>query len=225
MYSYLDKSYNLPVCKYRGGIYNLRFPCWVSLKLDGELTYVIKKGEKIFSVNKPKYGRFRFGYKALEEFKELGLPDGIYLGELYWDEGRTKEDFYNFLSHKVDDGLKLSLWGILQYGTRTRINSDETYRILEEIREKIKEKGFKYLSVVEFWRVNNVDELDEKVREYIFEKGYEGLVIRDDEGVWDDGQTVRFIKVKEKIREQNYKNSRYGIWLNKWERISNRLRE
>ena len=211
MISYFDKNYNLPVCKFRGTKFDIKFPCYASLKLDGELTYIIKKGEKVFSVNKPKYGRWRLEYPALEEFKFLNMPDGIYLAELYWNEGRTKQDFYDFLKNKTSDELKLAIWGILQQYERTDFTAREVYNYLSYLNNEC--KNFKYLSVAPQWFVANKGELEELVEEYIVKKGFEGLVVKREDAVWIDGVSIKWVKIKLKDREQNYRNAKYGIWL------------
>lgn len=212
MITYIQKNYILPVCKYRGKFENIKFPCYVSLKLDGELQYVIKKGEKIFSVNKSKYGRYRYDYPALHEFSKLRIGDGIFLAELYWNEGRTKEDFYGLLRNKASDNLKLALWGVLQYNKEFP-STERTYEILSDIKRQIKKLNCKYLSVIPFWFVKNKEELDQLINKYIIQENYEGLVIRNTKAVWIEGSHIDFIKIKRKDREINYKNAKYGIWL------------
>jgi len=213
MISYFNKNYNLPVCKFRGTKSDIRFPCYASLKLDGELTYIVKKEEKVFSVNKPKYGRWRLEYPALEEFKSLNMPDGIYLAELYWNEGRTKEDFYGLLRNKTSDELKLAIWGILQQYGRTDFTAREVYNYLTYLDDECKSRNFKYLSVAPQWLVADREELEELAEEYIVRKGFEGLVVKREDAVWIDGASIKWVKIKLKDREQNYKNAKYGIWL------------
>jgi len=222
MISYFNKNYNLPVCKYRGSKADIRYPCFVSLKLDGELTYIIKKREKVFSVNKPKYGRYRLNYPALEEFSLLNLPDGIYLAELYWSEGRSKEDFYSLLRNKTSNELKLAVFGILQQKEKTNYNAEETYNYLTELNEECKKYAFRYFSVIPQWKINDGEELNLLVIDYIYKKGYEGLVIKNREAVWREGRSINWIKIKKKEREINIKNKngekvnfkfKYGCWV------------
>ena len=222
MKTFFLKNYSLPVCSYRGNIKDIQYPCYVSLKLDGELQYIIKKNDKIFSVNKSKYGRWRMNYKALLEFEELNLPNGIYLAELYWGDGRSKEEFYALLRNKTSDELKLAIWGILQYENYLTLSTTRTYEILEEIKNQCQNKNFKYLSVIPFWKVDDEEQLKNLIKEYILEKDYEGLVVRRLDAIYRDGQTIGFIKIKKKVREVASKNKNgekinfkfnYGVWL------------
>jgi len=222
MISYFNKNYNLPVCKYRGSKVDIKYPCFVSLKLDGELTYIVKKGEKVFSVNKSKYGRYRLDYPALEEFSLLNLPDGIYLAELYWNEGRSKEDFYSLLRNKTSNELKLAVFGVLQQKEKTNYTAKETYNYLAELNERCEEYGFSYFSVVPQWKINDEEELNLLVIDYIYKKDYEGLVIKNREAIWREGQSINWIKIKKKEREINAKNKngekvnfkfKYGCWV------------
>jgi len=198
MKSYFDKSYYLPVQKYRGKIEHIHYPCYASLKLDGELTYIIKKGEKILSVNKAKYGRWRFDYPALNEFAQLDLEDGIYLAELFWNEGRTKEDFYGFLSRRESDELNLGLWGVLETKSKKDFITEETYRFLSSLKNKVKE--FKHLIIVPFWFVKSVEELSCLAKQ-ILSEGWEGLVVRNVNAIYREGQSINWIKIKRKERE------------------------
>lgn len=222
MITYINKNYNLPVCKYRGKKEDIKYPCYVSLKLDGELTYIIKKGDKLFSVNKSKYGRYRSNYYALGEFKKLNPPDGIYLAELYWSEGRTKEDFYGLLRNKTNNELKLAIWGILQQYDKIGFTAREVYNYLSWMERDIKDKRFKYLSVAPQWWINSEEKLQELIKKYIFDKGYEGLVVKNEDAIWREGQTIKFIKIKLKDREFSQKNKngmygelkyKYGMWI------------
>jgi len=222
MTTFFNKNYNLPVCKFRGTKQDIKYPCFVSLKLDGELTYIIKKENKIFSVNKPKYGRYRFNYPALEEFKKLNLPNGIYLAELYWNEGRTKEDFYSLLRNKTSNNLKLAIFGILQQYDRIDFNAEETYNYLTWIDEDCKKHKFKYLSVIPQWKIYDEEELNLLMIEYIYKRNYEGLVVKRKEAIWRDGSSINWIKIKKKEREIEVKNkngkvelklNKYGVWL------------
>ena len=220
MITYFDKSYHLPVCKYRGRFENIKFPCYVSLKLDGELQYIVKKGDTIFSVNKDKYGRVRKSYPALDEFAKLELQDGVYLAELYWGDGRTKQEFYQFLSNKASDELRLAIWGILQMEKNVMVDTDTTYRILADMKDKC--KGFKYLSIVPFWYVRSKGMLIDLTNR-ILDEGWEGLVVRNKDAVYIDGQSVKWVKIKKKEREIgektkngakiNFKLKNYGVWM------------
>ena len=218
MITYMNKNYELPVCKYRGGWKDIKYPCLVSLKLDGELTYVIKKGSKVLSVNKPKYGRHREDYPALNALKEVP-GDAIYLGELHWSEGRTKEDFYGLLRNKTNNLLRLTLWGVLQFKQMTNIPVEDAYKILDSVAKKIDSM---YLSVVPHGWVYNEHELEKWIEKYI-DRGWEGLVVYNKGAVWRNGQTRNIIKIKKREREVvtknkngkcgNLKLKNYGVWL------------
>lgn len=220
MKTYFKKNYNLPVCKYRGNKQDIKYPCYASLKIDGELQYIIQKNNKIFSVNKSKYGRYRFNYPALKEFEELNLPDGIYLAELYWNEGKTKEDFYGLLRNKNSDNLKLAIWGILQQYERIDYTAEETYNYFTWYKDKC--KNFKYFSIAPMWFIPNEEKLNILIIK-ILSEGWEGVVIRNKYSIYRDGNHVDWIKIKKKSREietknknskvENLKLNKYGIWI------------
>lgn len=225
MKTYVNKKraekLRLSICKFRGKEYDIKYPCYVSLKLDGELNYIRKQGNLIYSMNKTKYGRFRFDYKALKELRKINMPDGFYLVEIYYGEGRIKEDFYDFLRNKKSDDLRVGIWGISKLGNDVNVDTTRTYEILGELKNKL--NGSKFASITPYWQVNNRTELDLLIKEYIYNKGYEGLVIRNLRGIWSEGNTRRFIKVKLKSREIDTKNKngskikfrfeKYGLWL------------
>ncbi|RLG16041.1 hypothetical protein DRN69_01890 [Candidatus Pacearchaeota archaeon] len=220
MKSEFVKNYNLPVCKYRGSKQDIKYPCYASLKIDGELQYVIKKDNKVFSVNKSKYGRKREDYPALEEFKRLSLPDGIYLCELYWNEGKTKEDFYGLLRNRNSDELKLVWWGLLQQYDEIYFTAEKVFNYLSWYLKET--KNFKYFSVIPFWTIYDKDDLNILIDKYIYKLGYEGLVVFSKDAVWREGSTNKIVKIKERKREENTKNknnkvnlklNKYGIWL------------
>ena len=216
METYFVKDYNLPVCKYRGKMENIKYPCYASIKFDGELTYIINLDNECFTVNKDKYGRIRKNYPVTEEFKKLNLPKGIYLGELFWNEGRTKEDFYGFLSHKTDDNLNLAIWGTLQLKDKIDISTEDTYNFLEKIPNQ------EHVIVAPYIKLYNESEL-KLFAESIIDSGYEGVVIRNMDAVYRNGQSVKWTKIKKKAREIeektkngakiNFKLEKYGVWL------------
>ena len=221
MITYFDKSKTLPICKYRGKYDNIKYPCYVSLKLDGELAYIVKKQGKLFAVNKtPKYGRYRKDFPALEEFKDLSFPDGIYLAELYWNEGKTKEDFYGLLRNKTNNNLKLAIWGILQFYDETNLTAKEYFNYFGWYKEKIKQ--YKYLSIIPYEWIRNKEELNAWIEKYV-NTGWEGLVVWNENAIWREGTTNKIIKIKKKKREietknkngkaENLKLNKYGVWL------------
>lgn len=191
METFFWKDYVLPETKYRGKLEHVRYPALVSLKLDGELQYLIVRNGKAITVNKPKYGRVRKEYPITRE--AACLPDGIYLGELYWNEGRTVEDFYGLLAHKADDNLKLAIWGVLEYGQEREIRTERTVEILEEIRLLLPAGG--HISVIPYWWVKSEEELRSLAGE-ILGQGWEGLVVRNPGAVYSGGTSSGWIKVK-----------------------------
>lgn len=199
MDTFFHKGYYLPETKYRGKLEHVRYPAFASLKLDGELQYLIVRGGKAITVNKPKYGRVRRDYPVTRAAARL--PDGIYLGELYWNEGRTIEDFHGLLAHKGDDNLKLALWGVLEYGGRCNISTEETVEILEAIRPLLPPGG--PISIVPYWWVKNRTELLDLAGEVLSE-GWEGLVVRNPGATYSGGTTSQWIKIKGRtVRAKN----------------------
>ncbi|GEM_PF-5697742 len=223
MKTYINKNYDLPICKFRGKVYDVKYPCYISLKLDGEFTYLVKQGDKVYTINKSEYGRYREDFNALNEFKQLkDIPNGIYLAELYFGEGRTKKDFNNFLRNKTNDNLNLAIWGILELEGKRGLTTEDIFKVLEEIKIKTKDKDFKNFSVIPFWKVKNKIQLQNLIQEWILDNGFEGLVIRNLIAIWRNGQSNNFIKVKTKAREIGYKNINgneikfrfeKGIWI------------
>jgi hypothetical protein len=216
----LVKNYSLPVCSYRGKSSDIEFPCFWSVKRDGELEYIIKKGSKVFTVNKSKYGRYRKNFPALDEFISLSLPDGIYLAELCYEQGRTKEDFYRFLSNKVSDNLHLFLWGILQLQNRVEVTASETYNFFDFLKPKVEEMGFFHL--IEYGKIESESMLRMLIKDTLMQ-GFEGIVLRTPGSVYREGQRRDWIKVKDRQREINQKNKNgktenlkletYGVWV------------
>ncbi len=190
----------MPVQKYRGKPTAIKFPCYASLKLDGELTYLIVKNHKALTMNKPRYGKLRFDFPAVEEAKIL--PDGIYLGELYWNEGKTIKDFHGFLAHKTDDRVQLGIWGVLEFQNEREISTERNYEILWFLRTKLLSAN--NIGVVPFWRVAVQEQLDNLVIEY---GDWEGLVIRNLDAVYRNGQSVQWIKIKKPSRDVEAKAS------------------
>jgi len=197
MITYLKKDYDLPECKFRGSRKDIRFPCLVSVKLDGELCYIIRKNDSVCCVNKAKYGRYRFDFPALNRLETL--PEGIYLGELHYGEGRNKEDFHNLLRNKSDDNLNIKLFGIL----------DADFERTVEFLNKHKEFA------IPFWVCDNWKEIEKLIFEWIIERNYEGLVIRNYNAMWTEGRNKRWIKVKTIDRDHNFRKGVYGIWVDK----------
>ncbi|MEW6769953.1 MAG: hypothetical protein AB1330_00985 [Bacillota bacterium] len=195
METFFWKNYFLPETKYRGKPEHIRYPALASLKLDGELQYLIVKNGRAITVNKSKYGRVRRDYPVTRE--AVCLPDGIYLGELYWNEGRTLQDFYGLLARKADDNLKLAIWGVLEYGYEKNIDTVRTVEILEKIRPLLPVGG--YVSVVPYWWVKNKEELYLLARE-ILACGWEGLVVRNPGAVYIGGTSSDWVKVKARTR-------------------------
>ena len=55
----MDKSFKMPVLKFRGKFQHIKYPCLASLKYNGEMEYLVIKNTKALLMNKPKYGRIR----------------------------------------------------------------------------------------------------------------------------------------------------------------------
>jgi len=207
MKTFIRKDYKFWVCKYRGRKASIVYPCLVSLKRHGELQYIVNFNGKPYCVNKDKFGRHRLDFPALKEFEKFNLPKGIYLGELYYGEGKTDEDFYTFLSRKTSDELRLDVFGVYQLGKRTGIMTEETVRVLLKI------KNGKHCRKAKFWLVRNEKELKKLIDKWIIKEGYEGLVVRNMKAWWLPRASYNWVKIKKKSREQNYKNGKYGWWL------------
>ncbi|HDD43914.1 MAG TPA: hypothetical protein ENG63_03515, partial [Candidatus Desulfofervidus auxilii] len=78
-------KYNFPICKFRGKESNIKYPCLVSLKYDGEWEAIIKLQNEIFMINKPEYGRIRTDIPHFKTIKKIPF-DGIFLAEFVYNE-------------------------------------------------------------------------------------------------------------------------------------------
>jgi len=188
---------NNVICKFRGNKWDLRFPSYVSLKYDGEFNWLMKKDNNIYLVNK--WNRIRKDLNILDNIKRLNLPNNIYFCELYYNEGKTKEDFYNLLRNKTSPNLNIAIWGAIG------LSGKDTFNLLNKYKNK---KGF-----APYWEINNRKELNILINKYIINNNYEGLIIRREDSYFNNGKSKYWIKVKRKDRELNYKNCSYGIWI------------
>ena len=197
MRTWIEKSYWLPVQKFRGKKEHVLYPCLASLKIDGELGFLVVRDGQAVLVNKPKYGRWRTDFPITEIAKRI-LPDGIYLGELHYGEGRTKQDFYDLLRHKYSDELRFALFGVLCFEDQKPVATEETIEFLTEMKNKLPKSS--PLFVVPFWITKSKLEL-EQLAVNVLSEGWEGLVVRNMRTVWREGSSCDWIKIKRKDRE------------------------
>jgi len=187
----MDKSFKMPVLKFRGKSQHIKYPCLASLKYNGEMEYLIVKNTKALLINKPKYGRIRIEC-PITEIARRRLPDGIYLGELIYKDGRTYKDFYGLLRNKCSDNLKLRLWNIILLENKDYSNESpfKIFEILNQI-----DPQTEYLSVVPNWIIENEKNLL-ILKNRIFSEGWEGLVVRNPNSKYWDGSSIDWIKIK-----------------------------
>jgi ATP-dependent DNA ligase len=99
----------------RGSVEHIRYPVWCEIKYDGELCYIIYAGDTICTVNK--YGAVREDFPALTEInqqlKAKGIKAGIFLAELYFEEGKIQLGG-ELNSNKTNDLLNLKVFDVLQ---------------------------------------------------------------------------------------------------------------
>jgi len=172
MLEWFDKSlvpiYNKPK---RAKLEEIPLPAICSFKYDGELafTYV---GDEVFTVNR--WGRVRADYSVTEALKRMVLNRGVYIGELYCQDG----NLYEFLKNRRNvERLRLAIFDVALSKPYA-----ERWQLLTKM---FTENGVVHL-VKARW-VYTRQQLEDFYREAV-NSGFEGIVCRSpnelDEGGW-----------------------------------------
>ena len=151
--------------------------------------------------NKPKYGRVRYDF-PVTDYAAKYLLDGIYLGELCWANGRKDAgDFRMLLKNRGSDSLNFVLWDMIfikQEDIRNK-GSQERFSLMKYIAEQacIGYQPHPIGRVVSF-RMTEMYRLRALTKK-VLDSGWEGLVVRNMDQPYVDGQTVNWIKIKEEF--------------------------
>jgi ATP-dependent DNA ligase len=96
-----------PFFKIRGKMIDIRYPCYVEWKLDGEAN-VYHNGALI---NKSS-GKTRTDCPITDFLSNVFDHNTVLFGELYWEDGKAGR-LYDLLSHAKDDKLKFSVFDVI----------------------------------------------------------------------------------------------------------------
>jgi len=179
---------NLPFMEIEGT--GFTFPCKAEVKLDGEFQYVIKQKGEIYLANKQHHGRIRMDMPVLDSIRYAIPDDSVFLAELVWGAGK---DFYDFARHKLDPNCGLGFFGCLRYDGVQLWNVatyDQTRQILE------KQTFYNANAVlIPSVLVADQEELDD-LFERIVSSGFEGLVAKQPDSKYVNGNTYHWTKWK-----------------------------
>jgi ATP-dependent DNA ligase len=93
-----------PFPKIRGELANIRYPCYLEEKLDGEAN--VYYNNHLISKSS---GKIRTGFPVTNHLNTMFQGDIVILGELYWEEGKFGA-LYKFLSNQKSDKLKFGIF-------------------------------------------------------------------------------------------------------------------
>jgi len=89
---------------------NISYPCYAEIKLDGEANVYYNE-----SLTSKASGKIRRDFPVVRTLSwimhEIGLPNAMLFGELFWGEGKAGA-LYDFLSHQKDDNLRFCIFDI-----------------------------------------------------------------------------------------------------------------
>jgi len=159
----------MPFPELRGNLSAIHFPAIAELKLDGEFNWLIKEKGDCYLINKR--GKERRGFPALHGASAV-LPDGKYICELYWREGKAGM-LYEFLKHQDDDTLRFSVIDVVEI-EGVDVTQKPYIDRLELLCETVKPNG----PLGGYKTVNSPVEV-EAFFQMIVAMGYEGIVVKD----------------------------------------------
>jgi DNA ligase-1 len=175
---------------------NIIYPCNVQPKLDGIRAIAVKNRL---------YSRNGLLFPTLEHIKTELLKSNLILdGELYTDDINF-EKIVGLVrkSTKTQEEEKLSLkiyFNVFDIVDKT-LTFKERYSILKNFIEK---NSFKYIKLVKTEICNKKEEIETFLNKYINE-GYEGLIIRNMKGKYEEGlRSSNLIKLK-KFKDEEFK--------------------
>jgi len=179
----------------RGTVASIKYPALAEIKMDGELNYIrIDDDDKPYTINK--YGTMRADFPALndiaENLKDEGIDTATILCELYWDEGKLGA-LYELLSKKKDDGVKLSVFDMIEVNGECIRNQSLLDR--KEMMSELKLGAW----TPKCWVVEDKDEMQARFEETMT-MGFEGIVVKDLESKFVQGPCSW---VKMKYKDQN----------------------
>ena len=96
-----------PFPKIMGKMIDIRYPCYVEFKYDGEANVY----HNSTLINKSS-GKTRTNCPITDFLGNLFDVNTILLGELYWEDGKAGR-LYDFLSHAKDDTLKFMVFDVI----------------------------------------------------------------------------------------------------------------
>ena len=172
------------------------YPCNVQPKLDGIRAIAVKNNL---------YSRNGLLFPTLEHIKSELLKSNLILdGELYTDDinfekivGLVRKS----TKTKEEENLSLKIYyNVFDIVDKT-LTFKERYSILKNFIEK---NSFKYIKLVKTEVCNKKEEIDNFLNKYIKE-GYEGLIIRNIKGKYEEGlRSSNLIKLK-KFKDEEFK--------------------
>lgn len=167
----------------------VKFPCIVQPKLDGvRCLAVVEKGKaKLLSRSGKEY-TVKHIIKALSNF-----PDGIYDGEIYVNNVLTFQDIVSAVKKENNN----TSW--LEYCIYDIINTDnqsDRLKYLYNIKGFEQDRKEKRIKLVYPLLVNDEKEIS-KYHDLFVKSGYEGLMVRNPEGLYEHSRSYNLLKYKQ----------------------------
>lgn len=184
----------IEIGKIRGKLEQLRYPCAVETKWDGEFEYIIITDGGTVLINK--YGRTRTDMTATNEIDRLELPIGTVLaGELFMHEGK---DFYrDFINDKLNPEMRLAIFDVVRVAETDYRNRPYFQRraILTQLQipNRLEHNILAECEIAESWREARL------LADQTIAKGYEGVVVKSVNGLLASKNNVSQAKVKKAL--------------------------
>lgn len=168
----------------RAKLDEIPLPVIASYKYDGELSFAVV-GEEIYTINK--WGRIRADYPITEALANMVLNKGVYVGELYCENG----NLYDFLkSRKSIDKLRLAVFDIIMHKSYA-----ERWQLLTKM---LTENGIVHL-VKAKW-IYTRQELEAFYQEAL-NSGFEGIVCRSPHEHFEGGWKIKKVETADTHEE------------------------
>ncbi|MFA5395708.1 MAG: hypothetical protein WC346_06785 [Methanogenium sp.] len=168
------------------------YPVYADSKLDGvRCIALINDNIKLLSRNGREFRNYPF---IAEEIKELGLNNNTKLdGEIVMGHF---QDLMRTISRK-EEGIELAKDAV--YNVFDTAETDKTFeerlKTLDEIEKTIESKKLKHIKIIRGKRMNNEEELTNFYNEQL-EKGFEGIMVKALDGVYEHKRTYAWMKMK-----------------------------